>query len=341
MPGFLSVRPQDWATPQPPATARRLYAVGFSGVYKSTDDGATWSTIFTPSNLYGANFFEVAGGQDVIVVYEQTGGGADLVNASTDGGATFAPVTAPRGGTPTAFDFVLCISTTNWLLFNDAEVYQTTNGGSSWSDVSGTYAGNLSSQASASSGKIWSSQAADPGGTGTVLNIDGSGVSTFSRGPFSGTGGTANIAISDTLALVASGAGIAYPLLYLVTGTTPTAITPDPGPEFWPAADSPDGTTIVALGCSSAPDGEIWRSTNGGSSWTQVQVADAALHAQFSYDGVVRRASSDPTFWAIIAGGIGNPGNAWTSTDSGVTWTQQGALPGGEIGPLALRVFST
>lgn len=327
--------------PAPPTPAgRRLYAWGFDGVYKSTDDATTWTTIFTPSNLFSVNFFEVAGGQDIVVVYEQTGG-ADLVTVSTDGGATFGTVTAPRGGTPAAFDFILCISATNWIAFNSTEVYQTTNGGSSWSDVSGTYAGNLFSQASSAGGKIWSNQAADPTNTGTKLNIDGSGVATFSRGPYPTTSGAANIAISDTLALIAAGGGIVYPLLYLVTGTTPADITPSPSVDSWIAADSLDGSLIVALAISSGGGaGEIWRSTNGGSSWTQVQASDAALHCQFGYDQVVGVASTDATFWALVAASVGNPGTSWVSTDSGVTWTQAGMFPGSPIGLSAIRVFS-
>jgi photosystem II stability/assembly factor-like uncharacterized protein len=321
--------------------ARRLYVLG-SAIYKSTDDGATWTTIYTPTDtLYGANFFEVAGGQDVVVAYEQTGGGADVVKASTDGGATFNTVTAPRAGTPSPFFFVLAISATNWLLTNDAEAYQTTNGGSSWSDVSGTYAGQVFSQASSAGGKIWSNQGADPGGTGTKLNIDGTGLATFARGPFSGTGGAANIAISDTLALVASGGGLFYPRLYLVTGTTPALITPDAGPDFWPGADSLDGTLICALGCTSGPTGEIWRSTNGGAAWARVAGPDADLYCQFGYDQVLGVATGDPTFWAVIAGSFGVAGNCWTSTDSGATWSQQGTMPGSDGFLSALRVFGS
>jgi hypothetical protein len=74
-------------------------------------------------------------------------------------------------------------------------------------------------------------------------------------------------------------------------------------------------------------DGDIWTSTDGGASWSD-RTASSSAHGQAWFS-----VASDSTGTNLVAvtpgqGALG-PGAIWTSTDAGVTWTNQTAgLPG-------------
>ena len=108
-----------------PGNPATIYAGTISGVFKSTNDGGSWSSILantsvqalvidpkTPTTLYAA--------------------GNDGVAKSTDGGASWAPLISPR------YLSALVIAPTNpqiiYALAN-SHVFKSTDGGGSWSGL--------------------------------------------------------------------------------------------------------------------------------------------------------------------------------------------------------------
>lgn len=76
-------------------------------------------------------------------------------------------------------------------------------------------------------------------------------------------------------------------------------------------------TVIASTGRGLTSRGQVWRSTNGGQSWTPV------INAQADWSGLAvgaRSGSGSRYFWAIGQGVAG--GELWRSADRGATWTK-------------------
>lgn len=100
----------------------------------------------------------------------------------------------------------------------------------------------------------------------------------------------------------------------------------------------PENSQIVTVvsGRGPAGNGKVWRSTDGGQTWTDViptlaQWSDAEIGAK---DGQGNR-----YYYAV--GGSGGGGQVWRSSDRGATWTQLTSPVSGNQNPLDIAVSPT
>lgn len=99
--------------------------------------------------------------------------------------------------------------------------------------------------------------------------------------------------------------------------------------------ENPQIVTVVS-GRGPAGNGKVWRSTDGGQTWTdvittQAQWSDAEIGAK---DGQGNR-----YYYAV--GGSGNGGQIWRSADRGATWTKLTSPVAGNQNPLDIAVSPT
>jgi hypothetical protein len=336
MAGFLSVRPQDWATPQAPAAgvvATILAFTPFGGVYKTEDGGATWTNLLAPASPAPPNdashidLLQAVPNQDgnhiILAINGHTGGAPTRIDAdfSQDGGATWTNATdiTTIGPTDELTPVGLVIIDEDTAIATDGlTVVRTADAGGSWSDVTSSWddhsPGGLDGIASysvATATKVWGFVVSDSGNGMARWSQDGSG-----REDFPDTVDMAGVfALSDTDALVFdTHAPDVEGHLWKIEGTTATDITPEGGTDGVYGAASPDGSLIVAntLNAGSAA-GKIWRSTDGGDTWSTV-LEDAAL-VNAGPPSTVQFLPWDTTRWFVA----GYP-KFFFSSDSGATW---------------------
>ena len=122
----------NWTTPFAVDKNSVCYA-GLDEVYKSTDEGSTWTKI---SSVGGANcdYVEVAP-SDPNYIYLSKG---SSFWRTSNGGTTWTPINAGLSGTINRFS-VHSSSPTKITVAVGTKVYTSTNGGSTWTD----YTGNL------------------------------------------------------------------------------------------------------------------------------------------------------------------------------------------------------
>jgi photosystem II stability/assembly factor-like uncharacterized protein len=131
-----------------------LFAVGASGVWRSTDFGGSWSLANTPSAAWGSlsSFMDVRisrADPDVVWAGHRMDGSGSIV-VSTDGGLNFSATTnyttATMGGISGLATHPVDAGTA-YVLFSFAQrpkVLKTVDGGASWTDISGFGAGTAS-----------------------------------------------------------------------------------------------------------------------------------------------------------------------------------------------------
>ncbi|MCP4573930.1 MAG: T9SS type A sorting domain-containing protein [bacterium] len=131
-----------------------LFAVGASGVWRSTDFGGTWNASTLVSGNWGglSSFHDVRvsrANADVVWAGARMDGSGDIF-VSTDGGLNFNPATTYTTVTMGGISGLATHPTndqTAYALFSFAErpkILRTVDGGSSWSDLSGFGTGTVS-----------------------------------------------------------------------------------------------------------------------------------------------------------------------------------------------------
>jgi hypothetical protein len=102
------------------------YACGDEGsIYKTTDGGATWDSVSTPSALELEEVFFL----DALLGY--TFGDDDEAYKTTDGGATWASLTIGFG-TADILAGYFTDANTGWVVGTGGNIYKTTDGGTTW-----------------------------------------------------------------------------------------------------------------------------------------------------------------------------------------------------------------
>lgn len=102
------------------------YACGDEGtIYKTTDGGATWDSVSTPSALELEEVFFL----DALLGY--TFGDDDEAYKTTDGGATWTPLTVGFG-TADILAGYFTDANTGWVVGTSGLIYKTTDGGATW-----------------------------------------------------------------------------------------------------------------------------------------------------------------------------------------------------------------
>lgn len=295
---------------------------------KSADGGATWAPITDPAgsgNWISQLFSDTNNSNNVVISANNT------IFLSTDGGNSFGAVAGPSGsGAP----ITLNLPADNQQLYvaglysaapNDA-LYLATNGGLLIGTPTGNsnspYSWSLSTAGGLPSGtSIWSFAGATQGGTTRLYAIlwsdasvnvqdhDFDGMSTYA-GTYSLT-----IGQSSWTALAAVPQG-------------------DPGQTDTPAyiATDPSNLNVIYQGGTNSSWGAplVWKSTNGGQSWTQT--------IQWSNNGNIQTGilgiSNDfPWYWGGSVSGISVSAanvndvvittnfGAFSTTDGGAQWT--------------------
>ena len=98
---------------------------------------------------------------------------------------------------------------------------------------------------------------------------------------------------------------------YLGTTTTPIIYAEYMVPEF--GATAYNATTVL----------NVWRSVDGGMSWTSVFTKHSRNHAtpEIYHFHAVRRDPFNPTHWYLSSGDLPEESFIWRSVDDGLTWT--------------------
>jgi len=313
-----------WFVAVDPATPTTVYAVNPNGpMYKSTDAGATWSTIASPPGQ-GANAFAFGiNAPNPTTIYAAGGffGGGVLngVFKSTDGGASWSAVNSGLSNTRVS---TLAIDpmtpTTIYAGTSDGSggVFKSTDGGISW------IAANSGLPCLPNFGAA--SLAIDPSAPST-LYVAGNGVGGGACGVFKSTnaGGSWNPA----------GSGLPFGVSSLaINPKTPTTIyvgtfgsgvfRSTDGGGSWTAVNtgltgnSLDATrlaidpltpTTIYIGSFAAG---VFKSTNGGGSWTAANTGLTVIYV----NAVAINPVTPSTLYAGTNGGV------FKSTDGGASW---------------------
>lgn len=351
---------------------------GFNGFYSSVNGGTSWALKASTPNLLGWNATgNDAGGQgwyDLTVVTDPTNANTIYLGGvntwkSTNGGTTWAINTmwTTSGAVPVvhadkhALEFQ---NSTTLFQGNDGGIYRTTNGGTSWTDLTNTmaisqlYRLGVSQTNNAIIGGFQDNGTKMRSTTGTWTDeIGGDGM---------------DCAINPTNAAYMYGE-LYYGDIYRSTnsGSTWAAIKPnttEQGGWVTPFALAPSTPATMYIGYKS-----IYKSTNSGTKWTRMGVnsstgpsiraiavaPNSASVVYYSFDadlttaGMMRKSINGGTSWTTLTnptnvGRVGsiaidntNSNNVWVtvsgynvgqkvfkSTNGGTSWTNvSGTLP--------------
>lgn len=313
-PGYLATAPVAerswyWQNPAPQGNdiygssfidASNGWAVGRSGtVLKTTSGGAVWqySDAGTVADLSSVSFVDASIGW--------VAGSQSTVRATSDGGQTWEAQSVP--GTDVDLKAISFYDEERGVAVGTgARLYYTANGGSTWTLATDP----ISSTSITFTGLSWSnsSTAYAVGSSGTILRStnggaswtqQSSGVSAALNAVSFAPGTTTGYAVGN------GGSGNRWTVLKTTNGTSWTLLGTVQRVNYYgvDCAD-PDNVTIAGA------NGTIYRSTNGGSSWTnqtQAQVATVALRTVSAVS-------------ASVASIFGDYGAMLSTTDAGASW---------------------
>ena len=124
---------------------------GSSAIFKSTDGGISWNTLSLPIKTYGRIALGITA-QPQVTVFAAVQNQTDAVLYKTiDGGSNWTLINVPIGPFGGSFCYPQCWydifvapdpTTANTLYLGGLNLYRSTNGGASWTDMGG-YSGNI------------------------------------------------------------------------------------------------------------------------------------------------------------------------------------------------------
>ena len=270
------------------------------GVLKSTDGGATWT-------LLGNSVFDrkeisriVVDPANANIVYVATSGGADNglgggmgVWKSTDGGTTWTDITTAISTVDYVSDLVM--DPTNDLVlyagfgfgggYSSNGVYKTTNGGSTWTLLSGLPSGT-------SAGRV-------------AIAISSNGQTLYADWSSSTTNGLLGLYQS-----INAGASWTWRI------NTPNFLGGQGNYDNVLAVDPTNASRVYAAGgadYNNHVDNSVLRSDDGGATWTNIIAGTNGHGPHVDHHALVFDAG----------GGLldGNDGGLWRATSLGSTWT--------------------
>src|SRR5882672_6344790 len=332
----LAIDPSD-------GTGNTIYLGGAEGgVWKTTDGGATWATNFDSQPSLSIGAVAVAPSSPT-TVYVATGEenfagdnfyGAGVIK-SPDGGTTWAPVgLGGNGGTITGVTGITSFTGPfatgvggafiGSLSVNPLDANTVLAGASIFSSAgSGIYCSN-------DGGLNWSLKVAGPAGTSVVYASSTNAFAAIGLPAGPGGGNTANGIYLSTNANLACASQTWNKLTINVPGVDPTNF----GRITLAVAPSTTGslatTTIYAAIAnyflSSNNLLAMLKSTDGGTTWTQLPSTPDFCAGQCWYDVAIAVHPTNPNF--VVVGGSAFDNNSSTlfrSTDGGTTWTSGGS----------------
>ncbi|MCW2924994.1 MAG: hypothetical protein JWM98_2398 [Thermoleophilia bacterium] len=253
-------------------------------------------------------------------------GGNDANNAvvlhtSTDGGLTWTNQTACAGETRI---YAIVAVSASVALTAGGRMCRTTDGGATWTTVTVPGSGTIRSLSIAADGTIW---AASSAGSSRLLRSTDNGVTWINR----------PIPVADlTYGLAALSATSAVVVGRHTNGTNSESVewhTSDGGLTwatsvlssttnfgyFAMAADASPGGTVLAANYS--PTNGIFRSTDGGATWTALQPGFTPLNvrwmggttweAAYATQGLVKRSTDDGLTWSVVPTGATSSLQVW------------------------------
>ena len=276
-----------WASVASSADGSKLVAACSTGVYASTDSGATWTLTSAPSN----NWVSVASSADGTKLVAAVQGGG--IYTSPDSGFTWTQTSATSGYW--------------WSVASSADGNRLVAGSEGEGMLTSTDSGASWKVATTPNGLAWYSIASSADGTKLVAGtFYGEGVytSTNSGGtwiptsvPVTGSSAFTVASSADGTKLVAAG-GTTFTSSNFGTTWMATSL---PNDSWSSVASSADGTKLVAVAYYSLYDGAlhpgaIYISADSGSSWRQMSAAGTKWQCV--------AASADGTKWvAVVYGG--------------------------------------
>lgn len=326
MAGFLSVRPQDWATPQATFTGD-LYIAG-NGVSRYDSNTATWTDLAPPPTVVVGL---AASGDHVWI-----GGEDGTIYHSADRGATWgSDVGAPATGGFSRF----CTDGTNLVVIqvdpnpynafastDSVLSYRPLDGSGSWSSLHTSSASIPIRGGSVVGTRVWF--AADDGSGNPIfkyLTIGGAMVDTDV---------TAVNASSVAIQACSGNASIAYGCqaydsagpgpgkVWRFVDGTGTDVTPSGLPSgalagVTSVASNADDTVVLATHFENGIGLTIYRSTNQGASWSAVYGPNAAFVSNDQQSDIAWSLTN-----AARVAVLTDNDSALISGDSGATWTE-------------------
>jgi len=271
-------------------------------VWKSSNQGASWSLSFGTNTV--GKYMCIGKTADDVIILGSGGTGAEdyLLWRSTDGGDSFASISTNSYGSQTATDIhdiaccyasstggILCCSTGGAA--GDAELWQSTDSGLTWTDVTPTWSGT-------------------PSYVRRVVKVCDDTTGASNNGILlAGTNNNATIARSVTSGGSftevenISGEGVVYSFAVLKEGRT-------------------DG--IVLAGTYN--EAQIWKSEDSGETWTkkfEISEYSSNLDYIFQFGTLYDPASYDNQMVFAIAVDTTNLlSEIWRSRDQGETWAK-------------------
>ncbi|MBI4407658.1 MAG: hypothetical protein HY565_04135 [Candidatus Kerfeldbacteria bacterium] len=309
----------------------RLYGSTFGAVAMSSDQGASW----TDSNqgITAVTVHDVGQSADKTTVWIATGAGLAHTTNFTDA--------SPTWEFPIHYEYypsAVWVSPTdsNLVVVGGYEaLYRTTDGGETWEtidDWNSAYAvkqiasdpndptvlyaaGGVQSLNEALVGDVMMST--DSGATWTSLAID-------------------DAAASQTLAVAADGTLYVGAGALDINGETATGIYKYDGSSWTHLADSPDEqmtslavdpddanilyATAADFSSNQHSDGGVYKSTDGGTTWTELSAVEDNGLGKASKYRVITMQGSTRTLYMAGTNTDTNAGTVWKSTDGGNTW---------------------
>ena len=301
-------------------------AMGWGGVYTSSDSGATWTLTSVPPGTYSY----VASSSDGtrLVAANRSGG----IYTSSDSGATWVVTSAPGTdwqGVASSADGTKLVAVVYGSGRSDGSIWVSSNSGSTWSQTSAPAANWMAVASSADGTKLVAAINQSFEG-GIYTSSDSGGTWTQSTAPAAGWISVASS--SDGTKLVAAANGGVY--TSSDSGATWT-LTSAPNAFWWAVASSADGSKLITVGGStSVPGFPRWSvmsmSLNSGATWI-------GTSAPVSEYNVWQSVASSSDGAHLVAG---NAGGIYTSHPTAVQSTTvgiDGAIIGGQYDAIELQ----
>ena len=268
-----------------PSNSSIIYIAGDKGVYRSTDGGTSWASTGSGSN---ANCI-LLDPLNPLVLYASTGGtGVNSIRKSTDGGTNWATLTSGLPGSGNGRT-QLAISASNPSILY-ASITNRSNSG-----LLGLYR-------TTDGGSNWTLQNSSTNYLGSQGWYDNA----ITVSPTNSN----NVVVGGLDIYVSTDGGVSF-AKKTVWSTASSSVFSHADIHFL-------GFNGSTLYCGS--DGGVYRSTNGGNAWTDLNRTISTLQFQ--------SADYDPTNPLKLYGGT-QDNNLETSTDGGVTWIQRTTGDGG------------
>jgi photosystem II stability/assembly factor-like uncharacterized protein len=354
------------------ADANIVYAGGNQDILKSTDAGATWTVL--KNNLCGAGRISVeTSASNSLVIYALCENGT--LSKTIDGGVTWTTKSSPSGaaGFYGYYDMVLECSDANseFLLAGGLNVAKSTNGGTSWQSASINSPYTASNYVHADNHELEFL----PGTTTTYLSGNDGGIfkTTNSGSNWSNLSNGLRIAQTYRLSSSATDPSIVYSGWQdngsnRWNGTTYTQVYGADGMES--LVDYTNSNTVFI----ETQYGSIYKSTNGGSSFSYVAPSSGGWLTEYIMDPVdhnkmyagytsLYRSTNNGSGWSVIGSNLyggdyatsiavapSNTSYIYTaslgvmkkSTNGGTSWsTITAGLPVGSVGINYIAVSNT